>query len=503
MNRGSVLTIALTRTVAALLLAATVLLTHSPAEAAPDVEPEAIEEIVTDYLAESGAPGAAVAVTRGTEIVYAGGVGTAGDGRPMTGTTRLRIASLSKSFTALAVMQLVDQGSVDLDDPVVTYLPEFSLDDHRTGDITVRHLLNHSSGMADASSPDEYASGPATPAEAVRRLRSASLVADPGTEWNYHNPNYHVAARLVEVVSAESFDHYLDEHVFGPAGMGSTTSTATTNAAVPGLAGGHTFAFGEPIAVDGPDYFSMGAGGVVSTAEDLARWLILHNNAGATADGRPVVSPDSVDEMHRAQEPNAGTYALGWYHTPADADRSEHISHSGGAAAFSGYQVLYPVDGPDYGIAVLLNGGASLTGPTPTDPAQNIAARLGLDQPAQPDPSRAVIVDLAFGLAGILVLGVGWLGVRHARAWATARRHRPWRAVIRLTPYLLLIGCVAAVPRLQLLLVQRDAPWAVLFYVAPVVVTTLGLAAASSAAVITLRTIHLVRHDGATQDTTK
>ncbi|WP_432476111.1 serine hydrolase domain-containing protein [Nocardioides sp. GXQ0305] len=473
---------------------ANVLLVGAPASGADEVDPRDVEQAVAGYLEESGAPGAAVAVTRGTRVLHTAGVGVDATGRTMTADTPMRIASLSKSFTALAVMQLVDRGLVGLDDPVVEHLPEFTLDDERVGDITVRDLLNHSSGMADAASPDEYASGPTDLAAAVRRLRTASLVADPGTEWNYHNPNYHVAARLVEVVSGQDFTSYLDDRVFGPAGMTSSTSTATTNAPVPGLTDGHTFAFGQAVPVDGPDYFTAGAGGVVSSAEDMARWLVLHTNGGRTASGRQVVSTAAMETMHRAQEPDGGTYGLGWYHTPADDNRAEHISHSGGAAAFSGYQVLYPTAGDDYGIVVLLNSGASLTGPTPTDPAQEIADLLGVDSPPADDPSRAVVVDVTTILAGLLVAAAGWCGLRRAPIWARRRRGRSrWWSAVRLTPYLLGLGLVLAVPRLQLLLLQRDAPWPVLFYVAPVVVVVLAVLAMVCTVVPVARLTHLAR----------
>lgn len=487
-------------TIAALvaLLGQVVWLAGAPASATSALDPadvdRTVERVMSDYLAESGAPGAAVAVTLGNRVLYAGGVGEDAEKRPMTADTRLRIASLSKSFTALAVMQLVDRGQVELDEPVVGVLPEFALEDERVGDITVRHLLNHTSGMADAASPDEYAAGSTDLATAVRRLRSASLVADPGEQWNYHNPNYHVAARIVEVVSGQEFTDYLREHVFEPAGMSATTTTATTNTAVPGLSDGHTFLFGQPVAVDGPDYFTAGAGGVVSTAADMARWLLLQSNRGRSETGSRVVSAAAVEEMHTAHEPGGGTYGLGWYHTPAEDDRAEHVSHSGGAAAFSGYQVLYPTPGEDLGIVVLLNSGASLTGPTPTLPAQEIAARLGADHAPQEDPSRAFVVDLATAVAGAAVLAAGWRGLRGARAWAARRRGNGWwRVGVRLAPYLLVIGFVLAIPRLQLMLLLRDAPWQVLFYVAPVQVVVLTLLAALCAAVTVLRTVHLVR----------
>jgi CubicO group peptidase (beta-lactamase class C family) len=107
---------------------------------------------------------------------------------PVTENSRFRIASLSKSFTSLAVPQLVDAGRMSLEDPVVAYLPEFRLADPRGADITVRQLLDQTSGLADREVPDFSRPKPGTLAEATTSLRSAHLVAAPGTQFNYHNP---------------------------------------------------------------------------------------------------------------------------------------------------------------------------------------------------------------------------------------------------------------------------------------------------------------------------
>lgn len=144
----------------------------------------------------------------------------------MTDTTPVPIASLSKSFTALAVMQLVDDGRVDLDVPVVRYLPEFMMADPRSTRITVRQLLGHTSGMADASFPEKSLPAPSSLQESVAGLREASLSADPGTKFQYHNPNYWVAARLVEVVVVNGFPTICSVTSSGPPGW----LTASTSA---------------------------------------------------------------------------------------------------------------------------------------------------------------------------------------------------------------------------------------------------------------------------------
>src|SRR3954454_10256418 len=107
----------------------------------------------------------------------------------VTGDSLFRIASLSKAFTALAVMQLVDAGLLHLDDPVQQHLPEFQMEDPRAEQITVRELLDHTSGITDAVVPELSRPQPSTPKEATTSLRSARLASTPGTAWSYANPN--------------------------------------------------------------------------------------------------------------------------------------------------------------------------------------------------------------------------------------------------------------------------------------------------------------------------
>ncbi len=133
--------------------------------------------------------GMAVAITQGEEIVYLNGFGSAGSSRPVTTDTPFFIGSVSKFFTALTVMQLVDQGLVDLDAPVQTYLPWFTTaDGTAASQITIRHLLNHTSGMSNASLRRPLVTEETTPEETVCHLSQAELTSPPGTAFNYFNP---------------------------------------------------------------------------------------------------------------------------------------------------------------------------------------------------------------------------------------------------------------------------------------------------------------------------
>jgi CubicO group peptidase (beta-lactamase class C family) len=253
------------------------------------------------------------------------------------------------------VLQLVDAGRVSLDDSVAEHLPEFRPADPRGADITVRQLLDQTSGLADREVHELNRRQPATLAEATISLNSARLVAAPGRRFNYHNPNYHVAARLVEVVRGETFENYLRTHVFGWAGMPASTTTNTDDQPVAGLADGHVIAYGQPVAIPAPNTFGAGSGDVVSTAADMADWLIVHANGGRAADGVRLVSEHSLRELHTASAPSG--YALGW-DTDGPADAPTRPVHSGNLLTYSAYQAVLP--NSSYGLALLFNSGSAL-----------------------------------------------------------------------------------------------------------------------------------------------
>lgn len=199
---------------------AVVLSVVSPAVPGAEPGPDEIDRFLSASLDRVGAPGMAVSIVRGTEVVHERGYGVDGRGQDVTAQTPFRVASLSKSFTAAAVLQLVAAGLVDLDAPVRSYLPDFATADvEASGRITVPHLLNQTSGMSDAGFPAVVGEQPASLPERLASLRDARLVAPPGREYHYFGPNYEVLAALVETVSGEPFGRYMRQRLFEPLGM--------------------------------------------------------------------------------------------------------------------------------------------------------------------------------------------------------------------------------------------------------------------------------------------
>lgn len=457
-------------------------------------EPQSTNAIIDDFVdgqARRSGPGVAVAVIRDGKIIHTAASGDDGRGTALDTDTPMRVESVSKSFTAAAVMQLAENGTVNLDEPVHRYLPEFRIADPRGAAITVRQLLTQTSGMTDATGPDLYRHNARTLRQAVARLSTARLATPPGTAFAYHNPNYHVLARMVEVLGGQSFADYLEEHIFRPAGMTTSSDVSTAHQQVPDVAAGHLTAFGHPFRTEGADYFVDGSGGVVTTAEDMARWLILQSNGGRAANGTRIVSRESVELMHRPQSPGGSDYGFGWYTAESAEGPPVRTSHSGAGAGFGAYEGLFRDSG--WGVAVLVNHGAGLTASDPGVVGQNLLAAVDSDLPALEQRRSGPVTDIVLAVLTVIALGWAVVSLARARRWAFRRvTGRRWSAPLLLVPQLVAIGLVWSIPRLQLWATQRTAPWRLLFSVEPVAVVLLLVLGVGSAAVLIARVGALV-----------
>ncbi|WP_143343002.1 serine hydrolase domain-containing protein, partial [Crossiella equi] len=282
------------------------------------------------------------------------------------------------------------------------------------------------------------------------------LAADPGTRWEYYNVNAQVAARLVEVVSGQGFADHLRAHVFGPLGM-ADSSAVDTEDDLPPSAAGHLKLFDHAVALPEPPGFGGGSGGVLSSAHDLAAWLIAQNNGGRGANGTAVLSPELIAVSHTPSPP-ARDYALGWTvgRTPAGATR---IAHGGDLFTATAYQALLPDSG--YGIAVLANTGTAY-GEAPALAGRLLALLENRPVPAPTSPG--VLVDwVVLGLA-VLVLLLAVRGVRRARRWAEARTGVLGTA-LRLLPHTLPVLFPLTVHHVVSVLYRgRDVTWLQVHY---------------------------------------
>jgi CubicO group peptidase (beta-lactamase class C family) len=190
-----------------------------------------LDSIVSTFFAEMRPTGLAVGVisNRGFRYVSTHGLAQRGTSRKITSSTVFHLASVTKTFTGIAVMQLVERGAFSLDDPISKHLPAFKLEDSRYRDITIRRLLNHSSGLphAETYNWDKPQTGDSALVNYVRSISSLRLLFDPGDRWSYSDVGYEILGALVAKASRMSFEEYVDRNILRPAGMNNSTLLLT------------------------------------------------------------------------------------------------------------------------------------------------------------------------------------------------------------------------------------------------------------------------------------
>jgi len=301
-------------------------------------------------------PGLALGIVHQDEVVYVKGYGQADPtGRSVTPETPFILASVSKSFTAMAVMQLVDAGQVQLDAPVQTYIPWFTVADEGAAvQITVRHLLYQTSGLptiAGRQQPDPDQ----TLEDSVRALADVSLTASPGERFQYSNANYNTLGLIVEQVTGQRFGQYVEAQIYAPLGM-KHSHVSRAEAQLDGLAEGHRTWFTFPVPEIMPYVAAdLPSGFLISSAEDMAHYLAAQLNGGQY-NGMQVLSAESVAQMHTPPtglaEPSA--YAMGWSEDVVTDE--EIVGHSGSLPNYLTQMLLLPDEG--WGIVLLANAGS-------------------------------------------------------------------------------------------------------------------------------------------------
>ena len=369
--------------------------TQPPTTALDDITVAKIEGLLNDQMQPNDVPGYAMCVAKDGSEVYSKGFGVTelGGDQPVTPQSVFAIRSTTKSFTAVALMQLVEQGKIDLDAPVTQYLPYFTMADPRYKDITVRMLASHTSGLTDevvmATLPEGET--PATADAAIewytRSLSDDTLTAAPGETWQYADTNFILVGDIIEKVSGEPYNDYMSKHVLEPLGMTHSTFDA---AAIPAgaLVGEHvTTPEGvvEATALSDFSGFERPAAGIYSTCDDMARWMQMNLNRGEL-DGVRILEPESYDLLWTPVAatgydeffgPWAGQYGLGW----SIGENGGHFltSHPGGAEGQNIHFQLAPDD--NLGVVVLANWGTeSIAHPAWVAAADVTYALLGIGQ---------------------------------------------------------------------------------------------------------------------------
>jgi CubicO group peptidase (beta-lactamase class C family)/nitroreductase len=458
-----------------------------------------VARVLREQLDASGIPGGAVAVVSEGRVETRG-VGTDGDSHDITATTPFVIGSASKSFTALAVMQLVDSGDVNLDAPVRQYVPDLELGPGEpVDDITVRHLLQQTSGLDDLSGGALLASaGDGSPEQAIAELGDAELVSTPGETWRYANANFVLAGLVVERASGIPYADFVERRIFRPLGM--NHSYADSDAAEgDGLTRGHRFWFGLPVATEptGLDA-TLAAGYLVSSAEDLGRYLSMYLADGTAPDGTRIVSSRALDTMlGSGPEARLGPwsqgqrshYAMGWFRGGPWA--GDAVFHPGNTPDTSTMLSFFPSRG--VAVATLLNAGHELPvpgNPSVTDRVARNVIHAALGQPVLRLPSlRGFYVRFDIVVL-VLVAAAGW---SLARAAGALRRRTPRRGVRHPAAGWWGVGIRSVTASGLAVLPLLSYGWAGVWTWAPDLALTLAALALVLATTAALRVVGLVR----------
>lgn len=332
---------------------------------------EAIDSLYLSFAAENNLPGISYGIIIDNALVYSGcsGYASLADSRPVAASTAFRAASMTKSFTALAIMKLRDEGKLGLDDPVHLYLPELKDLKYLSADaplLTIRHLLTHTGGFPQ---DDPWADRQLeTTGEELSALiaEGVSMSNVPGISYEYSNLGYTLLGKVISAVTGESYQSYIASNIFRPLGM---TGTVWEYADLPTeiMAKGYRYRNSEwneePLLHDGP----FGAmGGLISTVGDFARYAIMHLSAWPPRDDQETlpVRRSTLREMHT---PSSGVaynssklypggpechviiaygYGLRW---SVDCMGRKKIYHNGGLPGFGSNWTIMP----DYGIGVV------------------------------------------------------------------------------------------------------------------------------------------------------
>jgi len=272
-----------------------------------------IPEQLDQYLIKEGFQGN-VLVSKDNEVVFKKGYGMARSDIPNTPSTLYQIASLSKTFTAIAVMQLVEKQLLTIDEPISKYFPDYPNADT----ITVGHLLSHSSGIPDYLKPEfkfDY-SKEWKPEEIVNVTRGAELLFPPGESFQYSNTGYVMLGMIIEKVTGQSYAEYIVEHIFRPSGMENSMFS---------LKEGIPAAVGHVKGEQGPlmnNTAAFAAGDIISTVEDLALFDQAIRNHVLIS----VESDELMGTTHAKKFPYQ--YGYGWY--TQNVIGHDAVGHSGG-----------------------------------------------------------------------------------------------------------------------------------------------------------------------------
>jgi D-alanyl-D-alanine carboxypeptidase len=355
-----------------LILLAVVAFARSAA-AQPSAPPAAAPsyDSVLDRAAKATGPGVAAIVVKDGKVVYreARGLANVEKKVPLTPDSVFRLGSVTKQFTSMAVMMLVEQGKIGLRDPIDKYLPGYP----QGQTITVEHLLTHTSGIQSYTDIPGYMTSKVqadlTVAQLIDAFKNEPMPFAPGTRYRYNNSGYVLLGAIIEKASGQTYAAFIADHIFKPLGM-SHSYYGTDEPKVARFANGYTAGDkpARPLSMTQP----YAAGSLLSTVDDLVLW-------DAALYTEKLVKRSSLDLMWTPHELNDGSptgYGFGWEMSTLRGHRT--VEHGGGIFGFSTYVLRMPED--RVYVAVLCNTDS------PSAPPASLAKRLGAIAVGNPMP---------------------------------------------------------------------------------------------------------------------
>jgi CubicO group peptidase (beta-lactamase class C family) len=403
------------------------------------IEPDfaAVDAYIQKQMKEVRIPGVAIAIVHGDQIVHMKGYGIADPaGRPMTAQTPVMLASLAKPMTGVAILQLVEAGKIDLDAPVQRYLPWFRVaDESASAQITVRHLLYHTSGLPESAATEYGITGDQRPdalEQQVRELSNITLADPVGKAYHYSNPNYRVLGLIIQQITGQPYEAYMQEHVFAPLEMHQTFTSPEAVGPL-ALAKGYRYLFGLPLPFNEPfDRGGVASGGIIASAEDVAHFLIANLNEGRYGDTQ-IVSAPGMAEMQRPAFP-VGAEVWAWDWSAIDFNGVAVLTKGGDLASYKTNMILFPEQ--KWGFVVLINAGdrfaAILRDLRIPGIAIGLASILLGQQPPDLASNLPIVYRLFLALVALVqVTGIFRSGITFWR-WSRYPQSRPrglWRQI--------------------------------------------------------------------------
>lgn len=310
----------------------------------PDAASKAVDTLVQEEMKKKNIPAVSLLVLLDGKVVKKTGYGFANveTNTPATPNTIYQLASVTKQFTATAVLMLMEEGKVKLEEPFLTYLTDFPAKwQEKWKGITVRQLLNHTSGIVSYTSLPDFPTKTRIdykPLELLGLVGEKDLEFTPGSQWNYDNTGYFLLGMLIEKVSGKSYGEFLTERIFRPLGMKSTRVN-DLQAIIPNRATGYSL---EDNHIRNGEYTSptqpFAAGALVSSVADMEKWAIA-------VDAGKLLKPETWTLAFTPTKLTDGKtqdYGFGWELQPLNGHTK--IGHGGGITGFSTYIMRLPQD---------------------------------------------------------------------------------------------------------------------------------------------------------------